>query len=429
MNRYWWIVLVLAAAALVTFSALTIRAFSGGLADQREESHRRMQDVAAYCAEHIEANYSPDGLFRGYDRLDEWLAGVSLSSGFERIVVADTLKLVHFSSHDLILRGDDIAPYLIDEARFDNAAGTREPVFTEAVSIEDTHFKSLYYPMKLADEPLIVVVGADEQYFALARGFRNAVAGSATALAVVLAVLFGGVVAVSNRAAAAQRRARRNEELAFLGRASAELAHEIKNPLGIIKSSADVLRRKFDPGKQERAFGFLSDEIMRLSRLVSDVLSFSRHKELLREPFDPREQLETAREQLAETFPDVAVSIDIPSRTRLIGDPDAFLQIATNLMRNAAKAMEGNGRIAIIAESWKKRVRLCFADTGPGIDKNLIPKLFDPFVSGSKTGTGLGLAIVRTLCEASGWRVELRSADKGNTCLCIDIPEDMWHES
>ena len=429
MNRYWWFVLTLAAAALVVFSAVTIVAFSGGLAEQQHESHRRMEDVAAYCAEHIEESYSPDGLLREHHRIDQWLAGVSLSSGFERIVVADTLKLVHFSSHELILRGEDIAPYLVDQALFDSAARAREPLFTDVVSIDNTPFKSLYYPVRFADEPLVVVVGADEQYFALAKNFRNGVAGSALALVAVLSVLFGAVIAVSNRAAAARQRARRNEELAFLGRASAELAHEIKNPLGIIKSSTDVLRRKFDPEKSERAFGFLSDEIMRLSRQINDVLSFSRHKELPREPFNPRDQLHKARAQLVASFPEVAVSIDVPSHACLTGDADAFLQIASNLMRNAARAMDGSGRITITNESHRKLVRLCFADTGPGIDRHLIPTLFDPFVSGSKTGTGLGLAIVRTLCEASGWRIELRSAEKGNTCLCIDIPEEMWHES
>ncbi len=429
MNKYWWIVLALTTAALVAFSAVTITSFSSAPADQREQSHERMLAVAAYCAEHIEANYSPAKLGGGREEIEQWLAGVSLSSGFERIVVADTLKLVHFSSHDLILRGEDITPYLVDESLFDSAARQRRALFTDAVHIEGTQFKSLYYPATPADEPLVVVVGADQGYFALASGFRNAVAGSAASLAVVLIVLLVAVIVVGNRAAEARRRAGRNEKLAFLGRAGAELAHELKNPLAIIKSSTDVLRRRFDPDKQEKAFGFVSDEIMHLSRLVNDILSFSQPRQLLHEPFAPHEQLQAEELRLLQTSPDITVSIDIPPGARLTGDRDAFLRIASNLMRNAAHAMNGKGRIAVTRERAGGSVHVCFTDDGPGIDPNLVPTLFDPFVSGSRTGTGLGLAVVRTLCEAGGWRVHLRSAEKGATCFCIDIPEAMWHES
>jgi len=411
---------------MISYSALTMLVFSRGLHQRRAASQRRMAALAVYCAGDIEHRMREKA---DAAAIDAWLAEMCVTSGFERIVVVDSLRIVHWSSTAVIARGEDITPYLIDGRLFAAAVAEGRRRFTRPVRLGGAYFKSLYYPFELDGETRVIIVETDEHYFRTAEQFRDSVFLSLVLLCVVL----GGVTAllsvVDGRARAAQKRARRNEELAFLGRTSAELAHELKNPLAIIKSSADILRKKYDPGKTERPFTFLSDEVMRLSRLVDDILSFSREKRLLQEPFSPAEALEAFVASCGELYPNVTVSLNISQQLRLIGDRDAFVQIAANLMRNAAAAMEGKGRIEIGEHIRGRSLHLCFTDNGPGIDPALAPNVFEPFVSGSRNGTGLGLAIVRALCEANGWNIELASYTPGNTSFRIVIKEKLWEKS
>jgi signal transduction histidine kinase len=421
MNKYTWSILAAVAAAIIVVGAATLILFSRGLERQRALSHKRMQTVARYCADQIEGAEHGTG--------DAWLQNISEHTGFERIVVADSFGIVYFSSQSLIERGDDIMPYLVDTAQFKEAARERSSRFTERIRIADTWFKSLYFPAIIDDEDVVVVVEADENYFALARQFRDGTILLACVLCAVLGILTFSVMAISSRARKAQVQAARNRELAFLGQASAELAHELKNPLAIIKSSADVLRKKFDKDKKERAFEFLSDEVMRLSRLVTDILSFSRAKKLLRQPFSPREAIEMIIDSGDSSLNGAHTTCSIEPAVRCIGDRDSFVQIAGNLIRNAAAAGGPEVRVEISAVQRGNQLDIRFCDNGSGIAPELRPRLFDPFVSGSKTGTGLGLAIVRTLCEASGWRIELESSEKGKTCFKISLGENQWQKS
>jgi signal transduction histidine kinase len=213
--------------------------------------------------------------------------------------------------------------------------------------------------------------------------------------------------------------------MAFLGRTSAELAHELKNPLAIIKASVDVLRNKLDPGRKEAAFGYLSEETMRLSRLIGNILGFSREQPLAIRPFRPHAALEAARQALAGEFPGVAWSVSVPADLSLPGDMDAFRQMAENLGRNASQAMGGQGSFEVTWDGRGRGGAMRFTDSGPGLPKAVRAKLFEPFVSGSRTGTGLGLSIVKSLCERSGWTLALaadKAVDGKPTCFEIGIP-------
>ncbi|MBD3393236.1 MAG: hypothetical protein GF418_14025, partial [Chitinivibrionales bacterium] len=399
MNRYTWSVLALVVAGMVALAAAALGLFSQSLARQRELAHERMQSVAAYSARRLERILLGRFDNTGPEPVTSWLEDLSGSAGFERIVIADSLGLVHYSSQNVIRRGDDIGPYLIDTARFAAAAHSGNPRFTGRVRIDDTHFKSLYYPFDLGDIRYLAIVEADEEYFAMARQFRNAALAFSAFLLMVVVALGAAVTVISNRAREAMALARRNDELAFLGKASSELAHELKNPIAIVKSSADVLRKKYDPEKTHKAFDFLSEEIMRLSNLVGDILSFSREKRLRHEPFSAREVLDSFVASFAEVSPGVSVSATVDPALRLTGDPEAFRRIAANLVRNAAEALQDAGTVTISHLQEGKRMALRFEDNGPGIPPALRARLFDPFVSGKRAGSGLGLAIARSLCE------------------------------
>ncbi len=125
----------------------------------------------------------------------------------------------------------------------------------------------------------------------------------------------------------------------------------------------------------------------------------------------------------------VSLEVNIPDTIRLKGDRQAFVQIANNLLNNACTALREGGKIVISGEEAQKGYTLYFKDNGPGIDKKIAYKIFEPFTTTSQKGTGLGLAIVKSLCEAMNWNIILLSSAKGSTCFAIRIKEYSWEKS
>lgn len=425
LNRYFALTLGIVTVAIAAFFVVAVLLFTQGLREVRTCTDERMLFVARHAAEGIEDMLPASAS----DDIGEWLSSLAEYAGFERIVVVDTLSLVMWTSNEFIYRGDDFEPYLVDTTAFRRAVGRQDAEFSAETVIDDVPFKSFYYYCSIEGDACIVAVEADRSYFSKAALFRN----RATITGVILlgVFLFLGVLLalVNRRFRQAHAQAVRNERLAFLGRTSAELAHELKNPLAIMKTSCDLLREQHDPGKKEKAFDYLSDEVMRLSRLINDMLAFSRDKQLARVTFNPREVVDRVAVGVRDTWPEVVVGNSLPESLSLMGDPDAFFQIAGNLMRNAASAQQGKGSIRVTSSERGKRLCLAFSDNGSGIEADLARSIFEPFASGSKTGTGLGLAIVKSLCEASGWKIKLASRVAGNTVFEVLVEDRLWERS
>ena len=426
--------LIGAAAALILLFGFSAWLLSRNLGQAHEASETRMTGLAEYIAAHLKEDifsypfeFGPSQFPEAYGQQQgEWLSRLTRATGLERAVITDSSGSVYASSQNLIGGGEDIAPYLVDTALFARAARDAKPVFTPLSEIDGVPFQSLYFPFALRDKRFIAVMESDQNFIASVEQFRTYLAFASLFLIALFAVLAAGLYALERQFQAALAVSRRNEHLAFLGRTSAELAHELKNPLAIIKASVDVLRNKLDPQRKEAAFGYLSEETMRLSRLIGNILGFSKDQPLAARPFPPRAALDEARAALAAEFPGVAWTVSVPAELSLAGDRDAFRQMAENLTRNACNAMGGHGSIEVTWEERGKGGALRFADSGPGLPKAVRAKLFEPFVSGSKTGTGLGLSIVKSLCERSGWTLSLAS-DAGMhgkpTCFEVGVPK------
>lgn len=425
--------LIGAAAALILLFGFSAWLLSRNLGQARKASEARMTGLAVYIAEHLKEDifslpfesapaYFPEGYA---DEQGAWLSRLTRATGLERAVITDSAGVVYASSQNLIGSGEDIGPYLVDTSLYQLAARENHAIFTPLSEIDGVPFQSLYHPFTLRDKRHVVVLESDQNFLASVEQFRTYLAFASLFLIALFAVLAAGLYALERQFQAALAISRRNEHLAFLGRTSAELAHELKNPLAIIKASVDVLRNKLDPDRKEAAFGYLSDETMRLARLISNILGFSRDRPLAARPFQPRSALEAARTALAGEFPGVAWTVSVPDDLSLAGDMDAFRQMAENLGRNASNAMGGQGTFEVTWEARGAGGAMRFADSGPGLPKAVKAKLFEPFVSGSKTGTGLGLSIVKSLCERSGWTLTLvtdRAADGKPTCFEIGMP-------
>jgi signal transduction histidine kinase len=147
-----------------------------------------------------------------------------------------------------------------------------------------------------------------------------------------------------------------------------------------------------------------------------------------REPFGPAKALAAISAGLCEECADVNLAVTGMVDIALVGDGDAFRRILENLVRNAARAMDGRGAVNVDFSEHGKSLVMRVTDTGPGVPAEVREHIFEPFVSGSAAGTGLGLAIVKTLCDRNGWTIGLAPSPQG-ACFICTFPEGTWQKS
>ena len=227
----------------------------------------------------------------------------------------------------------------------------------------------------------------------------------------------------------AQEEARRAERLAALGQLSAGLAHEIRNPLGVIKGSAELLTQKLgaaDPLAQELA-GYIYTEVNRVSALVSRFLDFARPSQLDLGPVDLTALVERCLKTVSEQGACARVKIQrefAPALPQVMVDQDLCDQVFTNLFMNACEAMgEQGGELKVrIRPMEGNAVAVEVEDSGPGVPPEMKEQIFNPFVTTKKTGVGLGLAIVSKIVDAHGGSVKLVSPPNQGACFRVTFP-------
>ncbi|HLY98583.1 MAG TPA: ATP-binding protein, partial [Candidatus Angelobacter sp.] len=231
----------------------------------------------------------------------------------------------------------------------------------------------------------------------------------------------------------ARAEAQRAERLAALGQLSAGLAHEIRNPLGVIKGSAEILSQKLAASDElaKELSGYIYTEVNRLSALVSRFLDFARPLHVEPVPQDVTEVLEKSLKAVADQRADVNVRIRRDYALHLpmvMADPELCDQAFSNLLLNACQAMGEQGgelRIKVRPEHEDKKmgVAIEIQDTGPGIAPEMKEEIFNPFVTTKKTGVGLGLAIVSRILDGHGGSVRVVAApENAGACFRVWLP-------
>jgi two-component system sensor histidine kinase HydH len=236
----------------------------------------------------------------------------------------------------------------------------------------------------------------------------------------------------------AQEEAQRVERLAALGQLSAGLAHEIRNPLGVIKGSAEILTQKLDsanPLAKELA-GYIYTEVNRVSALVSRFLDFARPLQLDLGASDLAAVVERCLMTVSEQGACKKVNIkrDFASGLpRVMLDHDLCDQVFTNLFMNACEAMGEPGgelRVRLRPSDDKTKesgVVVEIEDSGPGVPTELKEQIFNPFVTTKKSGVGLGLAIVSKIVDAHGGSLKLVSHPGYGACFRVEFPAAVLH--
>ena len=210
-----------------------------------------------------------------------------------------------------------------------------------------------------------------------------------------------------------QREAAQRERLSSLGRLSTVIAHEVRNPLMIIKGSLRSLARGGATHADIReAAADIDDEINRLNRLVNDVLDVARPIRFEASPTDINAVCRNAVAAATGNRDCASVALDLsPAITEVMTDGDRLRAVLVNLLANAQQAVEGadsaeasdDPRIRLSTEPLEgRRVAITVSDAGVGIPPDVLPRIFDPYFTTRRTGTGLGLAIAKNIVEGLG---------------------------
>jgi two-component system sensor histidine kinase PilS (NtrC family) len=205
-------------------------------------------------------------------------------------------------------------------------------------------------------------------------------------------------------------------KLAALGRLTANIAHEIRNPLAAISHAVELMREEKPGEDRERLTRIIHDNAVRLERLVSDVLSLNRRDRVSAAPLRLHPWLGgfIAEFVANEAVPPERVVLELRRESWIEFDREHLHQVMWNLLRNAVRyAPPEPGSVRIVLDGYADRVELSVIDRGPGVAERIQGQLFEPFFTTEAQGTGLGLYLARELCAANRATLEYVASAPG----------------
>ena len=228
---------------------------------------------------------------------------------------------------------------------------------------------------------------------------------------------------------ALEERMRQADRLATVGRLSANIAHEIRNPLASVSGAIEALSRELPPDPtQSRLIEIVLRESERLNRLITDFLDYARPAPLTLVDVDAGRLAEEVLLLLEHRRPPDALKVvkvvnEVAGPLPIRADPQQLRQVLWNLCLNAVQAMPDGGELRVggrpYGSGW---IRVWVADTGSGIDEDDLPHVFEPFYSTKPTGTGLGLASVYRIVHDHGGHIEVQSRLGEGTVMTLTLP-------
>lgn len=294
------------------------------------------------------------------------------------------------------------------------------------------YYKNGYAPVLdlTGDARAVMMVEAGADFFdaldAVSRVILVTNGLSALAIVFLSAILFR----VLRTEARLDETLRRTETLSLMGEMAASVAHEIRNPLGIIRATAERLRRRHGTG--EEIFEYIPEEVDRLDAILTAYLDFARGGGGA-DPGPGSSEVSGALDAVLRLgrrdleSDAIEVRADVPPGLRVAVPESSLRQVLLNLVLNARQAMEGGGVLRIEARAdgdRAERVRLVVADTGTGIAPDDLGRIFEPFHSGREQGSGLGLAITRRVVEGAGGTIAVTSTPGEGTTFTLTLPGD-----
>ncbi len=218
----------------------------------------------------------------------------------------------------------------------------------------------------------------------------------------------------------------RAKHLSTLGEMVAGVSHEIRNPLGIISSSAELLKKKMGPDDSlTRIPDIIIEESTRLNSIITDFLNFAKPKTPNRFPCRVEDVIDKNIKFLSPQIEEQGYAVHkhfADGLPVIRADADMLYQAFLNILINAMQAMPNGGNIDIAAKTSDNSLWVAFEDQGGGVSKKEMDKIWDPFFTTKDKGTGLGLGIVKNIIEAHDGQIQIENHPEGGTRVSIRLP-------
>lgn len=348
------------------------------------------------------------------------------------ITLSDPEGQVLVSTSPALAVGQAHAFWALDRPAVEQAlAGT--PATSSLYRLDTTFQKSAHVPV-MKDDPFldegfvvaVLTVSGNPRFFAALEQLRTGAFVTGGLVLLVLAVLGYLLHRISRALENFRASMQRQENLAAMGRMTAGIAHEIRNPLGIIRGAGQhlqgVLKRA---GIEDEVATFIPEEVDRLDAILSGYLAFGTDSAFPVEVFDldrvVRRSCDLLRSELEQGG--IAMELDLGDGLHLEGDSRRLQQVLLNLLLNARDAMPDGGPLRVVLDRLNDEICLQIIDSGTGLGKTEPAQLFAPFFTTKEKGSGLGLATSRRIIEDMGGTLHLhRRQDAQGTVAEIRWP-------
>ena len=412
---------------LVT-GATALLAYRGVAGALESEFERRLTRIATTAAGQIDAADLGDARLHeeggGYASLQLQIASLRAAADVANASLVDTSRvtlveaLARAEAEGQTTPLDTLAPAALGAALAGRAA-VSPPFFDQKVAMRAACAPVLDERGRVAG---VVAIEARAGYLPVIADLRRTL--TLIALVSLLAIAVFGALFVGRAGSAArlERQLSRSENLAAMGRLTATLAHEIKNPLAVIRGSAQRLGR-LDP-EARRMADFVIEESDRLSNTVARYLRFARGEPAVGDTGDALAALDQTLDLLQGEFAarkvELARSGGRPAAAPVALDNESLKQVYLNLILNALDALADGGRLAVTTSEPRGRIEVAIADNGPGMSPETLRRIGSPFYTTRAQGTGLGLFLTRRLVQSAGGELKIESqVGRGTTCTLL----------
>lgn len=376
--------------------------------------------------------------------IDPVLKLVQEENELDAILLLDPIEfVVGYSSSDLYRVGGEYAHLETHGEAIVEAITIRDVTVSQTIPVGSIYLKSGFAPVFtiLGDEEVvgILVVEASADFLDVLGTVRGVMLSGMLATGLLLLLLVATYLGLQTQVRHARRALEQEDRMAALGRLASQVAHEIRNPVGIIKYSARRMTRWFDNLSGERRevdpeliemVRYIEEESGRLEDLTDRYLTYARHGSLRIGEVDPYDLIESTTLALERSEPRAGITVKVEIEDGLPvfqGDPDLLRQVLLNLCWNAVEAMGTEGVITLFArrgsaDTGAGDLLVGVEDTGPGIPEGLRERIFDPFFSTRADGNGLGLYIVNDIVHAHGGEVAVETSPEGGARFVLRLP-------
>ena len=396
-----------------------------------EELGLRLQAIASLVASRIDAESVPVLRPKEWEPLQltavtEQLQRQRREYSLSNIVLIREDGITLLSLNAIYLPEEYYPNYDMDSEAVTRAisGSTAAPRLYRAAAGE--YLKAGYAPASAPNDEALFAVGVEASVDFL-HGLRNlrAILMTTTVISIIGITLFiTFVVKATQSLILARESLLQSESLATMGRMAAGIAHEIRNPLFIIQSSAERLK-KMHPEDSKDINTFIIEEVSRLDDTLRDYLLFARNEPAPRGYLDLAVTLRRSIRMIKESTKDTGIELVqeiLPEEAPFHGEEKRLQQSFLNILLNSQQALDSEGTIKVSMAPAGKYYILIFEDDGPGIPEKEMERIFEPFHTTKKTGSGLGLAIVKKVIEEHGGQIEIESERAAGTKVTVRLP-------